>query len=85
MSNFKGIFVVSLPAIIFLLVSIATLSHYGFIWDEPDHFKRGLAYFNYFTTGNTTFENLAGPNRSYFQDDRYAASIILMKTAVILH
>lgn len=74
MSNFKGIFVVSLPAIVFLLVSVTTLSHYGFIWDEPDHFKRGLAYFNYLTTGNATFENLAGSNRSYFQDDRYTAN-----------
>ncbi len=66
-------------AIIYLIISILTLSDYGIIWDEPDHFYRGQAYLNYYLTGSEDYSNLKGIQRSYYQDDRYTAEYYLLK------
>lgn len=68
---------VAVPALVFFVVSVLTLSHYGFIWDEPDHFVRGQAYLHYFLTGEKTYKNLDEARRSYFQNDRYTAEYFL--------
>ncbi len=44
--------------IIFLLVSIITLSDYGINWDEPLHFNRGQAYLNYLLFGRKNYLDL---------------------------
>ncbi|KKQ76822.1 MAG: Glycosyl transferase family 39 [Parcubacteria group bacterium GW2011_GWA1_38_7] len=43
---------------LYLVVGIATLSHYGISWDEPTHFKRGNAYLRYFLTGKSTYKDM---------------------------
>lgn len=69
----KSILLILTPALIFLIFAISTLSHYGIIWDEPDHFYRGQAYLNYYLTGSVNFNNLQGSKRSFYQDDKYTA------------
>src|SRR3989344_1012537 len=75
--HIKNFLFVLSPALIFLFIAISTLSHYGIIWDEPDHFYRGQAYLNYYLTGNSTYDNLKNARRSYYQDDKYNAEYYL--------
>lgn len=53
--------------ILFLVVSLLTLRDYGISWDEPIHFFRGQAYFNYFRTGDINYSEKM-PLGSYFQN-----------------
>lgn len=55
----KKIIIVLIVPILFLIVSIWTLSDYGINWDEPQHFNRGQAYLHYFLTGKTNYLDLA--------------------------
>ena len=47
-----------LPSVIFLVVGVWTLPHYGMNWDEPIHFMRGQAYLHYFLTGEKDYKSL---------------------------
>lgn len=49
---------VLLPSIIFLILGIWTLPHYGMNWDEPIHFMRGQSYLHYFLTGKKDYKDL---------------------------
>ena len=44
-------------ALIFFIVGLATLSHYGINIDEPFHFERGNAYLDLFLTGRKKYTN----------------------------
>src|SRR5258708_14770890 len=44
--------------ILSLIISIATLSHYGINWDEPYHYRRGQAFLQFFLTGQKTYYNI---------------------------
>lgn len=44
--------------LIFLIIGIATLSHYGINWDEPIHFAKGHAALHYMLTGKKDFLDL---------------------------
>lgn len=66
-------FIICLPCLSFFLPGLLSLHHYGYIWDEPDHFVRGQAYLHYFLTGQKNYQNLNGVQRSYFQNDFYTA------------
>lgn len=52
------LFLAVVPSIIFLVVGIWTLPHYGMNWDEPIHFMRGQAYLHYFLTGEKDYKSL---------------------------
>lgn len=45
-------------ALVYFVVSLLTLSHYGINWDEPLHFNRGQAYLHYFLTGRKNYLDL---------------------------
>ncbi len=44
--------------ILFLVIGVITLPHYGFNSDEPFHFYRGQAYLHFFLTGNKDYKDL---------------------------
>lgn len=73
----KKLVILSIP-IIFFIVAIFTLKDYGINWDEPFHYFRGQAYFQYLTTGETNYNNISG-RRSYFQNDSYSGEYFLRK------
>ncbi len=50
------------------------LPDYNINSDEPQHFNRGQAYFNYFLTGKTNFSNLSKIRRSEYQTDEVTAA-----------
>lgn len=51
------VYIISLlPAVIFFIVGLLTLSDYGINWDSPAHFMRGQAHAELFLTRKTTFE-----------------------------
>lgn len=76
--HIKSTLLVLSPALIFFILALSTLSHYGIIWDGPDHFYRGQAYLNYYLTGSTNFSNLQGSKRSFYQDDKYTAEYFFL-------
>lgn len=53
----KKIAVYAVP-VLFLVIGIITISHYGINWDEPYHFMRGQAYFHFLTTGKEDYSDL---------------------------
>ena len=52
------IFVLIIP-ILFLMLGILTLPHYGVNWDEPFHFMRGHAYLHFLLTGEKDYSSLS--------------------------
>lgn len=44
--------------IIFFIVELFTISHYGINWDEPIHYMRGQAFLYYFLTGKKDYNDL---------------------------
>lgn len=54
-------------ALIFFIVSLLTLTHYGINWDTINHLPRGQAYLNFFLTGKKDYSNLP-PFERYWQD-----------------
>lgn len=76
-SFIKKIAVLTIP-VAFFIVGIFTLKDYGINWDEPFHYFRGQAYFQYLTTGDTNYDNISG-RRSYFQNDSYSGATFLSK------
>jgi hypothetical protein len=42
----------------FLVINIATLTHYGVSWDESTHFMRGSSFLHYIITGEESFNSL---------------------------
>lgn len=44
--------------IVFFIVGIATLPHYGINWDTINHLPRGQVYLHYFLTGEKDFSHL---------------------------
>lgn len=75
--NIKKLIVLLIPSL-FFIVSLFTLKDYGINWDEPFHYFRGQAYFQYLTTGETNYDNVLG-RRSYFQNDSYNGASFLIK------
>lgn len=47
-----------LITIIFFIVGLITLPHYGINWDTINHAPRGQVYLHYFLTGNKDFSDL---------------------------
>jgi len=41
--NFAGLFI----AVLFLIIHLLTINHYGITWDEPNRFNDGIALYNY--------------------------------------
>lgn len=54
-------------AVIFFLVGLFTLPHYGINWDTINHLPRGQAYLHFFLTGRKDYSDLL-PWKQYFQD-----------------
>lgn len=54
----KKILLVGIVPVIFLVLGIWTLPHYGINWDEPFHFMRGQAYLHYYLTGEKDYKSL---------------------------
>lgn len=55
--------------LLFTVLGILTLPHYGINWDTINHLTRGQAYLNYFLTGKEDFSNL--PQKiSYWQNPK---------------
>ena len=52
--------------LLFFVVGVATLPHYGINWDTINHLPRGQAYLHYFLTGKKDFSDLP-PWRPYWQ------------------
>lgn len=44
--------------LVYFIVAIWTLPHFGINWDEPFHFNRGWAYLHYFLTGEKNYLQL---------------------------
>ncbi len=44
--------------LLFLIISLFTLSDYGLNWDSAKHFRKGQAYLHYILTGEDTYESL---------------------------
>jgi len=65
-------------AIVFFLVGLSTLSHYGINWDEPGHFIRGQAFVKFFLSGgkNADYQRPKSQNQriSIYDDPLYPAS-----------
>lgn len=57
----------TMMGIMFFVVSLITLTHYGINWDTINHLPRGQAYLNFFLTGKRDFSNLP-PFERYWQD-----------------
>jgi len=69
--------------VIFFIVGLLTLSHYGMNWDEPEHYIRGQAYLHFFLTGKKDYTDLPKLRIHYvnnstpitdhidFEDDRF--------------
>lgn len=55
---FTSILILCLVPILFFVIAIITLPHYGISWDESFHFQRGQAYLHYFLTGKENFLDL---------------------------
>lgn len=53
--------------LLFFILGLFTLPHYGINWDTINHLPRGQAYFHYFLTGNKDYGNLPEWN-IYWQD-----------------
>lgn len=45
-------------SVLFLSISLFTLSDYGINWDEPNHYIRGQAYLRFFLTGRDNYNDL---------------------------
>lgn len=54
----KKILLVGIVPVIFLVLGIWTLPHYGINWDEPFHFMRGQAYLHYYLTGEKDYKSM---------------------------
>lgn len=54
-------------SIIFFIIGLATLPHYGINWDTINHLPRGQAYLHYFLTGNKSYSDLP-PWKPYWQN-----------------
>lgn len=54
----KKILLVGIVPVIFLVLGIWTLPHYGINWDEPFHFMRGQTYLHYYLTGEKDYKSL---------------------------
>lgn len=51
----RHLFLVFFIPVVFLIVSIFTLSDYGINWDEPKHLIRGQSYLHFILTGEKDF------------------------------
>ncbi|MFC1625810.1 ArnT family glycosyltransferase [Patescibacteria group bacterium] len=45
-------------SLVFLVVGLLTLTHYGINWDSINHLTRGQAYLNFYLTGKGDYSNL---------------------------
>src|SRR3989344_9163057 len=50
-----NLLLVLLVPILFLIISVLTLSDYGINWDSPKHFIRGQSYLHFILTGKRDF------------------------------
>lgn len=58
--------------LLYLIVGLGTITHYGINWDEPAHFMRGQAFLRFFLTGKKDYSGLPEiDNKSYKQDFGY--------------
>src|SRR3990167_2525858 len=48
--------------LLFLVVGIYTLPHYGVNWDNPYHYNRGQSYLRYFLTGQKDYQGIPAFN-----------------------
>lgn len=55
LKTFKSSILVLLVPLLFLIISIFTLSDYGINWDAPKHFIRGQSYLHFILTGKRDF------------------------------
>lgn len=62
-------FIASGFALLFFILTFATLRDYGTSWDETLHFSRGHAYINYFLTGTKEYPDPRTHRRSFYQLD----------------
>ena len=53
--------------VIFFIIELITLPHYGINWDTINHLPRGQAYLHYFLTGNKNYSDLP-PWKPYWQN-----------------
>lgn len=78
MKNFRFLLSILIIPMIFFLVSFFTLSDYGISWDEPIHFTRGQAYFNYFWDGSLTYKDQDFSKRqSIYKETSFTAEYFL--------
>lgn len=76
--NFKNVLSLIIIPVLFLIISLITLSDYGISWDEPIHFTRGQAYLHYFLTGNLDYQNFKPDNKpSLYQDTSFTGKFFL--------
>lgn len=64
LSNIKTAFIL---AILFFVLALVTLTHYGINWDTINHLPRGQTYLHYFLTGERDYSKLT-PFKYYFQN-----------------
>lgn len=59
-----------LVPVVYFIVSLVTIGHYGVSIDEPAHFRRGQAFLHFFLTGKKDYSNIPiDARRSFYQDD----------------
>lgn len=76
--NHKTLLQIAVVPLLFLVISLLTLSDYGISWDEPIHFTRGQAYLHYFLTGELNYQNLeVSKRRSLYQDTSFTGQFFL--------
>lgn len=55
-------------SLLFFIIGLFVLPHYGINWDEPLHFSRGQAILHYFLAGKKDYKDLS-PYKKYTQKD----------------
>ena len=73
--------------VVFVIINVVTLPHYGISWDEPYHFQIGRAAVNYLRTGQAHFIAFTGINYQYYGQileivNDYAADIFTSALSV---
>ncbi|OGY12943.1 MAG: hypothetical protein A3A58_00700 [Candidatus Blackburnbacteria bacterium RIFCSPLOWO2_01_FULL_41_27] len=63
-------------SLLFFILGLATLPHYGVNWDATSHLMRGQAYLHYYLTGNNNYTDLEGWNKFLEKDEAVREAIV---------
>lgn len=56
--TFRKIVIIIFFTLVYFLIGVLTVSHYGINWDEPVHYIRGQAFIRFFMTGKKDYSGV---------------------------